>query len=363
WGRDLAFNRGQHNFDTLRYEYYGDASVIFEAFKAGELSFFRERSPVAWDTRYDFPAASRGEMVKSEIAHQRPSGMEGFVFNTRREPFKSWRVREAMILAFNFEFVNQTMNDSAYPRRTSYFANSELGMRSGPAEGRVRELLSEFDDLPPGTLSGYALPSADAGGTNRGNLRLARQLLAEAGWEIADDGVMRNQAGEPFEFTVMLRLSRNETIAGFYAEMLSRLGITMRIELVDNAQHVERRTAYDYDMMVNAWYLSLSPGNEQRLYWGSDGVETEGTRNYMGVESDVIDAMIDGMLEADAREDFVANVRALDRLLMAGRYVVPFWYSDVSLLAHRAEMRFPDRIPVYGDWQGFMPDVWWFEPG
>ncbi|QHQ37301.1 ABC transporter substrate-binding protein [Algicella marina] len=362
WGSSVPYNQGLNNIDTIRYEYFTDANVVFEAFKAGELSYFREGNPAKWKTDYSFPAALNGDVVKEEIPHRRPAGMEGFVFNTRREIFSDWRVREALIQAFNFEFINQTMNDSVYPRRTSYYANSDLAMSHDAAEGAVKSLLEPFaDTLVPGTMEGYSLPVADIAGRNRSGLREARRLLQEAGWRVDDAGVLRNGSGQAFEFTVLLRSDRNEAIANMYAEMLARLGITMRQELVDSAQHNTRKSDYDYDMMVNVWGLSLSPGNEQYLYWGRDGVNTPGTRNYMGMDSVAAEAMIDTMLTAESQKEFVAAVKALDRILMAGRYVVPFWFSDVSLVAHTAEMKHPEALPIYGDWIGFLPEVWWIE--
>ncbi len=362
WGKDLPFNRGRDNVDLIRYDYFADGDVIFEAFRAGETSVFRELNPAKWARDYDFPAVQDGRIVKSEVAHGRPSGMEGFVFNTRRPQFQDWRVRDALIHAFNFEFVNQTLNGGAYPRRTSYFANSVLAMDHGPAEGAVRALLEPFaDGLLPGALEGYNLPVAEGGERNRTNLRKAAALLEEAGWTV-QDGVLRDAAGTAFAFTITVTSTAHEGIAGLYVDALKRLGVQASIELLDSAQYRERRNIYDYDMIVNLWGLSLSPGNEQMLYWGSDGVKTPGTRNYMGMNVPAAEAMIEAMLTADDTEAFTAAVKALDRVLMSGRYVVPFWYPDVSYLAHDARLKFPEDTAVYGDWIGFLPDVWWFEP-
>ena len=360
WGRDLAFNRGLNNIDVIRYEYFADGDVIFEAFRAGETSVFREGNPVKWEQNFDFPAVRDGRIVKSEIPHQRPSGMEGFVFNTRKPVFADWRVREALIQAFNFEFIDQTLNGGVYPRRTSYFSNSFLGMDHGPAEGEVRALLEPFaGELFPGALEGYSLPVA-RDQRNRAGLRKAVKLLEEAGWVI-QDGVLRNGDGAPFTFTITVTADDHEAIANLWLDSLAQLGIQARVELLDNAQYRERRNVYDYDVIVNTWGLSLSPGNEQMLYWGSDGVTEPGTRNYMGMDSAAAEAMIETMLTADDQETFVAAVKALDRVLMSGRYVVPFWYGDVSYLAHKAELKYPDTLPIYGDWIGFLPDVWWAE--
>jgi peptide/nickel transport system substrate-binding protein len=362
WGRDLPFNRGQNNLDEIRYDYFADASVIFEAFVAGELSVYRESAAQKWKDAYDFPAVTRGDIVKSLIAHQRPSGMYGFVMNTRRPIFADWRVREALIHAFNFEFINQVVNAGVLPRITSYFANSELGMDHGPAEGKVKDLLLPFEaDLPPGAIDGYDLPSSGGDERNRRNLRKAAALLGEAGWKVGSDGVLRDAEGQAFTFEIMLKPSDGEAEANLYADTLKRLGIVATVTLVDDAQHLARRNTYDFDMMLNRWGLSLSPGNEQTLYWGSAGRTNEGTRNYMGVASPAIDAMIDRILSSETQVDFVTATRALDRVLTTGRYVIPFWYDDTSRLAHRKELHHPDVLPIYGDWLGFLPEVWWWQ--
>jgi peptide/nickel transport system substrate-binding protein len=362
WGRDLPLTRGTNNFDTVRYEYFVDAGVLFQAFMAGDLSVYRELNPARWQSEYDFPAVLSGEIVKAEIPHGRPSGMEGFVFNTRRPIFRDWRVRDALIHAFNFEFINRTVNGGALPRRASYFANSELAMGEGPAEGRVRELLAPFaDGLVPGALEAYALPVSDGSERNRANMRVARQQLEEAGWTV-QGGELKNAAGERFRFEILLQQGQNEAVANIFTDALRQLGIAARVTLVDQAQYNERRNGYDFDMIQNAWSVSLSPGNEQTLYWGRDGVAVPGTRNYMGVDSPAVEAMIAGMLETRDRDEFVAAVRALDRVLTTGRYVIPFWFADASLIAHKADLKHPEELPVYGDWIGWLPEVWWQEP-
>ncbi len=362
WGRDLPINRGLNNFDTIRYEYFVDAGVLFQAFTAGELSVYREASPAKWQTAYDFPAVKSGEIVKAEIPHGRPSGMEGFVFNLRRPLFQDWRVRDALLHAFNFEFINQTLNGGALPRRTSYFSNSALAMSEGPAEGRVRELLAPFaDGLVPDALEAYRLPVSDGSPRNRANMRTAAKELAEAGWTV-QDGSLRNAAGEPFAFEILLSAGQDEAVAGIFADALRQLGITARVKVIDAAQYNERRSDYDYDMIVNAWNMSLSPGNEQMLYWGSEGVTEPGTRNYMGVDSPAAEAMIADMLATRDPDEFTAAVRALDRVLTTGRYVIPFWFPDRSYIAYKADLRYPERLPVYGDWIGWLPEVWWQAP-
>ncbi len=363
WGNDLPFRRGTQNFDEMRIEFYGDETVLFEAFKAGKLTALREFNAEKWETQYGFPAVLRGDVIKSEIPHRRPSGMTGFVMNTRRAPFDDWRVREAMLLAFNFEYINDTITGGAQPRITSYFSNSELAMQPGPATGKVLELLRPYDGaLLPGALEGYALPAGDGTARNRGNLRDAMALLSEAGWTV-QDGELRNSQGAPFAFEVLLRQGDggNQTVIEIYSQALARLGIHTEISTVDDAQYAARIDQYDFDMTTFRRELSLSPGNEQKLYWGSQGVDTPGSRNLMGVASPAVDGLIDRMLSTESPEDFTAAVRALDRVLTTGRYVIPIWQYDVGRIAHARQLHYPDRLPIYGDRTDFMPDVWWYE--
>ncbi|MEX0328680.1 MAG: extracellular solute-binding protein [Ruegeria sp.] len=363
WGTDIPFRRGTMNLDDMRIEFYGDGTVLFEAFKAGELSAVREFNADKWDTQYGFPAVQRGDVVKTEIPHRKPSGMTGFVMNTRKPPFDDWRVREALLLAFNFEFINDTITGGAQPRITSYFSGSDLAMQPGPASGRVKELLEQYADaLPPGAIEGYSLPQGDGSARNRANIRKASQLLADAGWTI-QNGVLRNENGEPFTITVLLQQgdTDNQTAIEIYSRALERLGIQVTTEVVDSAQYAGRTSEQDFDMTTFRRALSLSPGNEQRLYWGSENADAAGTRNLMGIDSPAVDGLIDTMLSSEDPQDFVAATRALDRVLTAGRYVIPIWSFDVGRIAHAKELKFPDQLPIYGDGPEYMPQVWWFE--
>lgn len=363
WARDLPIRRGTANFDELRIEFYGDQTVLFEAFKAGELSVIREFNAEKWRARFNFPAVKTGDIVKSEFINKRPSGMTGLVMNTRRTQFADWRVRQALLLAFNFEFINDTMTGGVQPRITSYFSNSELGLRPGPATGPVRALLEPFaDSLPPGTLEGYSLPVSNGTARNRKNLRRAGKLLDEAGWPVKQ-GKRIGADGLPLKFSVLLRQGDGgmQSVLDIYSRALDRLGIDITIETVDDAQFYARMDAYDFDMTSYRRALSLSPGTEQRLYFGSKGVDTPNTRNLMGVGSAAVDAMIDTMLSSKSRDDFTAAVRALDRVLTAGRYVIPIWQYDIGRIAHKRQMKYPDTMPVYGDGLWFMPEVWWYQ--
>ncbi len=364
WGKDLGLRRGVANLDEVRIEFFADGTAMFEAFKAGELNSNREFSPQKWEQQYDFAAINSGEVVKSVIPHQRPSGITGFVMNTRREPFNDWRVRDALLHAFNFEFINQTQTGGKQSRITSYFSNSILGMLPGPAEGRVLELLEPFsDELLPGALDGYSLPVSDGSARNRTNIRKALDMLAEAGWTVGREGRLRNAAGKFFELEILFRQGSAEVkaIIDIYVESLKRLGIEAVVTTTDSAQYNARTDVYDFDMTYYRRALSLSPGNEQTLYWDSSGIEKPGTRNWMGMNSPAAEAMIDEILNSRSRDDFIAATRALDRILTTGRYVIPLSQWPVSHVAHDRRLKFPDRIPIYGDWIGWQPDVWWFD--
>ncbi len=362
WGASLSFNAGRHNLDRVRVEYFTDDTAKFEAFKAGFLTTYREPSAAKWQSSYGFPRVSSGEVRTADIPYGRPSGMQGFAFNTRRALFADWRVREALIRAFDFEFVNATVNGGAQPRIASYFSASPLGMRPGPATGAVRDLLAPYAaSLLPGALEGYALPVADPGGRNRTGLGEARRLLGEAGWTV-EGGVLRDADGAPFRFEILLQQGTGglEAAAAIYVEALKRLGIDARVATVDSAQYVARTLAYDFDMTQYLVALSLSPGNEEYLYWGRAGVTEPGTRNLMGIDAPAVEPLIAAQLAADDPAAFTAATQALDRVLTTGRYVIPLWYAAVSHLAYDRRLRYPARLPLYGDIPGFQPDVWWW---
>ena len=360
WGAGLGFRRGTNVIDEVRMEFFGDATAMFEAFTAGEINTIRETSASNWETRYDFPRVTSGEVTLSVVPHERPSGMNGFVMNTRVAPFDDWRVRQAMIEMFNFEFISQTVNNGVDPRATSYFSNSVLGMETGPAAGRVAEFLAHFD-LLPGAVEGYALPVSDGSERNRAGAQAALNALEEAGYEVVD-GIMTGPNG-PLTFELLLQQgsSERQSIANIFVAALERIGVEVQITTVDSAQYRERTDSYDFQMTHYSRGLSLSPGNEQRLYYGCDMADTPGSRNLMGACHPAIEAMITRMLTSESQEDFVAAVRAMDRVLMSERYVIPFWYSPISRIAHDADLRYPEELPIYGDFIGWQPDVWWVQ--
>ena len=366
WGKDLAINRGQWNFDTIRYEYFANPVAVFESVKSGAITAYREDNLAKWASRYDFPAITDGSMVKLEVPHDRPSGIIGLVMNTRKPQFADWRVREAMIQMFNFDFINQTMTGAAAPRITSYFSNSPFAMIPGaPAESEVLALLDPFKaELLPGTLEGYALPESDGTPVNRAGLRKAMALLEEAGWVVGDDGTLRNTQGQPFAFEILLTIGQDEaaSIAAIYIEALKAVGIAAKVTMLDSAQMKTRTDAFDFDMTYMIRTMSLSPGNEQTLYWSVAAADTPGSRNWMGVKSPAIDAMIAALLSARDLEDFTIAAQALDRLLTAGRYVVPFWFADRNLIVHASTLKHPETVQLYGDWgNSYLPALWWYQ--
>ena len=367
WGAKLPFRKGTHNFDEIRLDFYGDATVLFEAFKGGEISALREFNAEKWESQYKFPALDRGDVVKSTFPHQKPSGMTGFVMNTRRAPFDDWRVREALIQAFNFEYINETLTGGALPRISSYFSNSGLAMIPGEAPPAIKALLAPFQEhLLPGTLTGYALPVSDGSLRNRKGIRRAMKLLQDAGYT-AQDGTMRSADGTALTFNILISkgsaqdFQGSEKIGELYVQALKRLGINAAVDVVDSAQVVARLDAFDFDVTTFRRALSLSPGNEQTYYWGSEAAGQTGTRNVMGAQNPAIDAMIDAMLTSVSKENFTSATRALDRLLTAGRYVIPIWQFNEGLIAHDARMKFPKILPIYGDGSEYMPGVWWWD--
>lgn len=363
WGHGVVpFTNGLYNLDTLRMEFFGDETAAFEAFKVGDINSNREFNVAKWDTQYDFSLMQSGDFVRSILPHSRPSGITGFVMNTRLPQFEDIRVRDAMMHAFNFEFINEAMTGSAQPRITSYFSNSPLAMQDGPATGRVLDFLEPFaDSIPADAISGYSLPVSDGSERNRANIGAALDLMEQAGYTVKD-GVMSNINNQEFTFEILLKSgsSENQSMIDMFTQSLSRLGITPTITTVDNAQYSERTDVYDFGMTYYRRGLSLSPGNEQYLYWGIEASDVEGGRNLMGVQSDAIDAMIDRLLTSDSQDDFLAATQALDRLLTSGRYVIPIYQWNISRIAHDKNLHYPDTMPIFGDWPGWQPDVWWY---
>ena len=357
WGRDLAINRGQHNFDRVRYDYYRDGDVMIEAFKAGEYDLRLEFSGKRWATAYDFPAVADGRVKRELLPNGRPSGMSALVFNSRREIFADRRVRYALAHAFDFANVNKTLLHGAYRRTHSIFDNSELGSRGIP-EGRERALLEPFrGSLPPELFEKPYRPPGDDGGI-RANLRAAKRILAKAGWAVRDGALSRAADGLKMAFEILLVDPANEKIALSFARNLRRLGVEARVRTVDTSQYQYRRNTYDFDMIIYRWGMSLSPGNEQAFYWGAKAAGQEGTRNYPGIRNPAVDTLIDQMTKARKRDVFVGVVRAMDRVLLWGHHFVPLYFLQGDRVAYWNRFGRPRVIPLYG----VVIDAWWEDP-
>ncbi len=360
WGRDLAVNRGLWNFDTLRFDYYRDINAQLEAFRRGLFDVRVETDPARWQTDYDFAAVRDHRVIKDALPSGLPKGTYAFVFNTRRPVFADARVREAITMLFDFEWINKNFYYGQYRRSASYFADSELSAYRRPADARERALLAPFSDsVRPDILDGtWALAVSDGSGRDRTVLRRALTLFAAAGYRLEGTELRNGATGRRLDFEILVTDRDQERLALAFAQNLKLAGITVRIRMVDAVQYDQRRITFDFDMIQYRWEQSLSPGNEQGFYWSSEAADQPGTRNYMGVRSKAIDAMIAALLKATAREDFVAAVRALDRVLMSGSYVVPLFYLPEQWVARWAYIRRPDRTSL----SGYLPETWWRAP-
>jgi len=356
WGKDVPAARGHNNFDRIRYDYYRDANASFEAFKSGEYTMRIEDDPTRWSTGYDVPAVKDGRITREDLRKRTPSGMRALVFNTRRDVFSDIRVRQALGLMFDFEWINKNLFYGLYTRTQSFYDNSDLASTGRPASPAEKALLAPFPDAvtPEIMASGYVAPRTDGSGRNRAQMRDALALLKDAGYEVVDAKLV-DAAGTQFTFEILVASPEDERIALTFARNLERLGIDAKIRNVDSSQYQQRRQTYDFDMIFNFWSASLSPGNEQSFYWGGDSADTDGTRNYMGVKSEAVDAMIAAMLEARDREDFVTAVRALDRVLLSGHYVIPLYHAPDQWVARWNTLDHPQVQPNFVRF-----DTWWY---
>ena len=360
WGRDLPVNRGQWNFDEIRTDYYRDANAEFEAFKKGLIDVRAETDPGRWQTAYDFPALREARVVKEVFTMQTPKELSALVFNTRRPAFADIRVREAITLLFDFEWLNHNYFFDLYRRSAGYFDDSELSAIGRPADARERALLAPYPDaVRPDVLDGsWRPPVSDGSGRDRSVLQRALALFRSAGYAVQDARLRSIRTGQPFGFEILVTTRDQERLALAFQSNLRRAGIDARVRMVDAVQYDRRRLTYDFDMIHNVWDQSLSPGNEQAFYWGSTAADNPGTRNYMGAKSPAIDAMIAAILKARSRTDLVAAVRALDRVLISGRYVVPLFYRPGQWIARWTHIRHPDVTSV----SGYLPETWWRAP-
>jgi ABC-type oligopeptide transport system substrate-binding subunit len=348
WGNKLAVNQGQFNFDVLQYDYFRDASVALEAFKAGDYDLHFEGDATRWATQYAFPAANQGRIDLSVLSNGTPSGLSALSFNLRKPKFQDMRVREALTNAFDFEWINKTLLHDGYKRTTSMFTGSDMAP-VGPPAGAELALLEPWRGKIPNAVFGppYAPPVTDGLGRPRTNLKHAATLLDGAGWTIKD-GMRVNANGEPLQIGITIRRPSNEKIVLAYARNLKRLGIKTSVRLVESAQFQGMIDTYDFDMVFGFWGVTLSPGNEQQNYWGAQTSNQPGGRNWAGVADPAIDAMINALGTARNRRELVAAARALDRILMWNHYVMPLYHDPGQRLARWTRIALPQTIPVYG---------------
>ncbi len=356
WGKDLPVNRGRFNFDAIRFDYFRESSVMFEAFKTGQVDLWAEDDPRRWANGYDFPAAKDGRVVKRDFDIGLPAGMTALVFNTRRKVFSDARVREALIYLFDFEWINRTLYAGLYSRTQSYFERSILASPGHPADATERALLAPFPGaVVPEIMAGtYRFPATDGSGRNRQNQTQAFQLLKEAGYTL-DSGRLIGADGRQLSFEILAASTSQEALLLSFARDVERLGIEVKLRVVDSAQYQARLTNYDYDMMQNYWPSSLSPGNEQLFRWSAAAAKTPGTYNFAGVENPAADAMIQAMLAAKTEEEFVSAVRALDRVLLSGDYVIPLFYIPKQWVAYWMRLQQPETTPLFG----YNVESWW----
>jgi len=360
WGKDLPVGKGFNNFDTIRIDYYRDSTVALEAFKAGQYDLRNENESKKWATEYDFPAVRDGRVLKRVFPNQRPTGMQAFAFNIRKPLFQDIRVRRALGYAFDFEWTNKNLFYGQYQRTTSYFSNSELASSGLPSADELPLLEPWRGKIPDEVFTKeHTVPTTD--GTEAGqraNLRIAAQMLKDAGWVVKDGKLVNGQSGQPFTFEILINLPVYERICLPFVENLRRLGIDATVRTVDSAQYSNRIKAYDFDVTVGAWGESESPGNEQREFWGSESAKQPGGLNLIGIENPAIDDLAEKVVSAPDRQALVTRVHALDRVLLWNDYVIPHWHIGNDRVAYWDKFGMPEVIPR----QGFQFLSWWIDP-
>lgn len=359
WAKDLPVRKGRYNFDHIRYDYYTDDTVALESFKAGNYDFRLESSAKNWATAYDGDQFKNGKAKTEALKHERPVGMQGFVFNTRRPQFKDRLVRQAIGYAFDFDWANRNLFYNQYKRTHSYFENSELAS-SGLPKGKELEVLNQFRDQLPDDIftRPNTVPTTTGDHSLRDNLRTAVGLLKTAGYGFKDGKMTNLKTGEPLSFEILLAQKNFERIVLPFKSNLERIGIDVSVRLVDTNQFIQRVRNFDFDMITQVIPQSDSPGNEQREYWMSSTADVKGSRNYMGVRDPVVDKLVNLLIQSPDRDALVGRVRALDRVLLYGHYVVPQWYLNVDRIAYWNKLVRPDVVPS----KGVDLADWWAKP-
>ncbi|SVA72929.1 uncharacterized protein METZ01_LOCUS125783 [marine metagenome] len=358
WGKNIPIKKGTENFGVIQYEYYKDRSIEREAFKSGDIDLFSENTSKDWATSYDTPAVQNGLIKKELIEHQNPQGMQGFAFNTRKEIFEDKRVREALSYAFDFEWTNKNLFYNAYKRTNSFFENSELASSGVPSGGEL-DLLNDYRELLPQKLfqEEYNPPKTDGSGFMRKELQEATKLLQDAGWELQEGKLINKKSGSKFEFELLLVSPAFERIVLPFKDNLAKLGIDVSVRTIDSAQYQNRLDGFDFDMIVSTFSQSLSPGNEQRNFWGSDAAKTNGSRNIIGISNEVIDSLIEKVISAKDREDLIVTTRALDRVLLWNHYVIPQWHISAYRTLYWDIFDKPSVRPKYS----LGTHTWWVD--
>ncbi|SCA55590.1 conserved exported hypothetical protein [Candidatus Terasakiella magnetica] len=362
WGKDLAVNKGQNNFDEIRFDYYRDATVAVEAFKGWAFDYRYENVAKNWATAYEIPEVKNGLINKLRIKHEVGTGMQGFVFNLRKDKFKDPLVRQALAYGFDFDWANKNLFHNEYSRTNSYFSNSELAS-SGLPVGRELEILEKYrGQIPEEVFSkSYMAPKTDGSGKIRQNLKQAVMLLKKAGYVIKNKKLVHAKTGANLDFEIIINTSPAwERIVLPFKKNLSRLGIEVSVRIIDSAQYKQRVDTFDYDMIVSVFGQSQSPGNEQLNYWSSDAAKRQGSRNYIGISNDIIDELTQMVVNAPSREELVMRTRALDRVLLWGHYVIPNWHLKVARIVawdrFGRPATYPKYSPGYSAW-----DFWWLD--
>lgn len=359
WGKDLPVNVGRHNIDLLTYDYYRDNTVAMEAFKAGEYDFRQENSSKRWATSYTGSAVDSGKIIVKELGHENPTGMQAFILNTRRPQFEDPRVRQALALAFDFEWTNKNIFYNAYTRTHSFFSNSEMAATSLPTKKEIEILEPIRDQIPAEVFTKvYRAPETSGNGRIYTELRQAKRLLQQAGWIFKKGKLVHKETGEPLKIEMLLYSPAFERVVAPFIRNLERLGIHSSIRLVDVSQYISRLRKYDFDVVVSGFGQSSSPGNEQRDYWHSSGADVEGSRNLIGIKNPAVDYLVDQLIQAPDREQLVLRTRALDRVLQWNHYVIPQYHINKYRVAYWDKFEMPNTRPKYN--LGF--DTWWIKP-
>jgi len=359
WGKDLPINKGRFNFDKISYDYYKDSNVALEAFFANEFDFQLENTAKLWATAYDAPAVQSGQIIKEEIAHERPQGMQGFLYNIRKPVFQDIEVRKALAYAFDFDWSNKQFAYDSYTRTDSFFENSELASTDGLPEGRVLEILESYRDQLPADVftTRYTPPKTDGSGRNRANMKKATDILDAAGYKLGEDGIrVHETTGQRLQFEIIDSNPLFERWVLPFIGNLKKIGVEANFRVLDPAQYQNRMNDFDYDMTIGSMGQSSSPGNEQRDYWSSVKADTPGSRNTIGVKDPVVDDLIEKLIQAPSRAELVALTQALDRVLLSGYYVIPQWHIDHFRVAYWKKLGRPAEL------SGLTPavtDTWW----